>query len=88
MSSLRGAVRRIPLLLPMLVLLSVGAMFAAEEVSTFPAYIDSDLCSHLMLGPINPARMECSQKTYKDGSNAVVVRLRDNLEEVVPELEE
>jgi osmotically-inducible protein OsmY len=65
-------------LLALLVLLSAGAL-AAEEVSTFPAYIDSDLCSHLMLGPITSARVECSVKTHKDGSNPVVVRLRDNL---------
>jgi hypothetical protein len=32
-----------------------------------------------MLGPITPARTSCSQKTYKDGSNPVVVRLSNNL---------
>lgn len=66
-------------LLTTLLLLSSGATSGADEVSTFPAYIDSDLCSHLMLGPINSTRVECTEKTYKDGSNAVIVRLRDNL---------
>jgi osmotically-inducible protein OsmY len=50
----------------------------AEDVTTFHAYVDSDLCARLMLGPITQARAECSQKTYKEGSNAVVVRLSDN----------
>jgi hyperosmotically inducible periplasmic protein len=54
------------------------AVFGAEEIQDFPAYVDSDLCAHLMLGPINTARVECSKKTHKDGSNPVVVRLRDN----------
>ena len=57
----------------------VGALFADDEVSTFRAYVDSDLCARLMLGPISPARMECSQKTFKDGSNPVLVRLQNNL---------
>jgi len=50
----------------------------AEEVTTFHAYIDSDLCARLMLGPITQSRIECSLKTYKEGSNAVVVSLTDN----------
>jgi hypothetical protein len=31
-----------------------------------------------MLGPITEARVSCSEKTHKEGSNAVVVRLKDN----------
>jgi len=50
----------------------------AADVTTFPAYADSDLCARLMLGPITQSRVECSQKTYNQGSNAVVVRLNDN----------
>ena len=45
---------------------------------SFLAYVDSDLCARLMLGPITTARVDCSMKTYKDGSNAVLVRLDDN----------
>jgi osmotically-inducible protein OsmY len=32
-----------------------------------------------MLGPITPARIECSQSTVKDGSEPVLVQLRNNL---------
>lgn len=51
----------------------------SDEVATFPAYVDSDLCARLMLGPITEARVSCSEKTHKEGSNAVVVRLKDNI---------
>ncbi len=51
----------------------------AQEVSTFPTYVDSDLCARLMLGPITPDRIRCSQSTYKEGSQPVVVRLRNNM---------
>ena len=40
--------------------------------------MDSDLCARLMLGPITTQRVDCSVKTYKDGSNPVLVRLDDN----------
>jgi osmotically-inducible protein OsmY len=59
-------------------LLSSGVCAGAEEVSTFHAYVDSDLCARLMLGPITSSRVECSQKTNKEGSNPVLVRLKDN----------
>jgi len=52
---------------------------AAEKVTgTFNAYVDSNLCAHLMLGPLTDARMECSKTTHKQGSNAVLVRLNDS----------
>lgn len=60
-------------------LLFSSGFLVAGEVVTFSSYVDSDLCSHLMLGPITPARVQCSQKTYKEGSNAVLVRLKDSL---------
>jgi hyperosmotically inducible periplasmic protein len=59
-------------------LVSAGGAPAADEISNFKSYVDSDICSHLMLGPINSARVECSQKTHKDGSGPVLVRLTDN----------
>jgi hyperosmotically inducible protein len=64
----------------MLVLMLVGGLsFAAQkEVSTFYAYVDSDLCARLMLGPINSARVECSQKTHKEGAEPVLIRLSDD----------
>ncbi|MCX6628944.1 MAG: BON domain-containing protein [Candidatus Solibacter sp.] len=50
-----------------------------KTVGTFNAYVDSDLCAHLMLGPITEARLQCSKDTRKQGSNSVLVRLGDNL---------
>ena len=49
-----------------------------EVTPSFPAYVDSDLCARLMLGPITTQRVDCSVKTYKDGSNPVLVRLDNN----------
>ena len=72
------AVRRV--VLSLTVFLLPGAIYPADqEVSTFPAYVDSDICARLMLGPITSERTECSKKTYKDGSNAVLVRLANNM---------
>jgi len=65
-------------LLPPIVLLLSGTL-SAEEVSTFRAYVDSDLCARIMLGPITPSRIECSQSTVKDGAEPVLVWLRDNM---------
>ncbi len=59
-------------------LLLPGALFAADEVSTIRAYVDSDLCARIMLGPITSARIECSQSTVKDGTDPVLVQLRNN----------
>jgi osmotically-inducible protein OsmY len=60
--------------------LSRGMAFAADkEISTFPAYVDSDLCARLMLGPITPERVACSQSTYKDGAGLALVRLSNNM---------
>jgi hyperosmotically inducible periplasmic protein len=52
---------------------------AADEESSFRAYVDSDLCARLMLGPITTSRIECSQSTAKDGSEPVLVRLKNNM---------
>ena len=71
--------KRVSLILCGLLLLSSASYPAIEdEVPTFHAYVDSDLCARLMLGPITTARVDCSVKTYKDGSNPVLVRLNDN----------
>ncbi len=64
--------------LPALVLLLPAGLLAAE-VSVFRAYVDSDLCARLMLGPITASRIECSRSTVKDGSEPVVVHLHNNL---------
>ena len=67
----------------MVIVLAAGAAQyspgADKPVGTFNAYVDSDLCSHLMLGPITDARIECSKTTNKQGSNPVLVRLSDSL---------
>jgi hyperosmotically inducible periplasmic protein len=52
---------------------------AEKEVSNFKAYVDSDLCARLMLGPITPERVECSQTTHKEGSGPVLVRLSNGM---------
>ena len=65
-------------LLAAFVLLVPGGLLAAE-VSTFRAYVDSDLCARLMLGPITSSRVDCSKSTFKDGSVPVLVRLSNNM---------
>ena len=67
--------RTLLLALPLLV---PGAILA-DEVSTFPAYVDSDICARLILGPISPERVECSKKMVKDGNEPVLVRLKNNM---------
>jgi hypothetical protein len=47
-------------------LLFSSGVCGSEEVSTFHAYVDSDLCARLMLGPVTPSRIECSQKTFAE----------------------
>jgi len=58
-------------------ILSCGVV--GQETSTFSAYVDSDICARLMLGPITSDRVQCSQSTFKDGSQPVLVRLRNNM---------
>jgi osmotically-inducible protein OsmY len=52
---------------------------AADEVSTFRSYVDTDVCARLMLGPITPSRVSCSQQTAKDKPETVLVRLSNNM---------
>jgi osmotically-inducible protein OsmY len=65
-------------LLVMVSLLVGSGICGSAEISTFHAYVDSDICARLMLGPVTSERIECSQKTFKEGSNPVLVRLLDN----------
>src|SRR3954463_4217864 len=55
------------------------ALQAADEVSTFRSYVDTDLCARLMLGPITSSRVACSQQTGKERSEPVLVRLSNNM---------
>lgn len=64
--------------LPTIALLLNGVL-SAGEVSTFRAYVDSDLCARITLGPITASRIECSQSTVKEGSEPLLVNLHNNL---------
>ena len=64
--------------LPIAILLLGSGLSIAAEAETFHAYVDSDLCARLMLGPITEERVDCSTKTSKQGSSPVLVRLQDN----------
>jgi osmotically-inducible protein OsmY len=55
------------------------ARTAEKKVETFRAYVDSDVCAHLMLGPITPERIDCSRTTYKQGSGPLLMRLDDSM---------
>src|SRR3954465_10409228 len=57
----------------------VALQAAADEVSTFRSYVDTDLCARLMLGPITASRVACSQQTGKENSGPVLVRLSNNM---------
>jgi osmotically-inducible protein OsmY len=56
-----------------------GLQCTGAEISTFHAYIDSDLCARLMLGPITNSRVQCAMQTFNEGSSPVIVRLNDNI---------
>ncbi|HVO96944.1 MAG TPA: BON domain-containing protein [Bryobacteraceae bacterium] len=53
--------------------------FGADEVSKIHAYVDTDICARLMLGPITPERRACSEKMGKDQDEPLLVRLSDNM---------
>jgi hyperosmotically inducible protein len=73
--------KRALLIVPLI--LAGGICNAADEVSMFKAYVDTDLCARLMLGPISSERIACSQQTHKEGSDPVLVRLSNNMVLVV-----
>jgi hyperosmotically inducible protein len=66
-------------LITAIALVPLVGLVAQQEVSTFTSYVDSDLCARVLLGPITAERIQCSQSTYKDGSQPVLVRLRNNM---------
>jgi hyperosmotically inducible periplasmic protein len=69
--------RRALLVVPLI--LAGGICNAADEVSMFKAYVDTDLCARLMLGPVTSERIACSQQTHKEGSDPILVRLSNNM---------
>lgn len=68
----------IKVLLAAIALVLSGNLCFAEE-GTFYAYVDSNVCARLLLGPITEERIKCSVDTLKEGSDPVVVRLSDNM---------
>lgn len=54
-----------------------GSMTAAD-ITTIKAYVDTDVCAHLLLGPITEQRMECSKKAFKQGDQPALVELANN----------
>ena len=47
--------------------LLLGSGFALAEKAvdaTFYAYVDSDVCAHVMVGPVTDTRIECSEQRY------------------------
>jgi osmotically-inducible protein OsmY len=58
---------------------TLSGVITAAEISTLQAYVDTDVCSHLLIGPITPERSECSKTSLKDGSDPVLVRLTNNM---------
>ena len=61
-----------------LLLCSGLATAAKKETTSFKSYVDSDICSHVYAGPLTQKRIECSEQTHKEGSNPVLVRLKDS----------
>lgn len=55
------------------------AALAADEISTFRSYVDTELCARLMLGHITQSRLSCSTQTAKDKPDTVLVRLSNNM---------
>jgi osmotically-inducible protein OsmY len=62
-----------------IIAVAICCPLGAAEVTTIKAYVDTDICSHLLLGPITDERTECSKKTFKDGSDPVLVQLSNNM---------
>jgi hyperosmotically inducible periplasmic protein len=60
-------------------IVSQCSVWAADEVSAIRAYVDTDICARLLLGPITPQRIGCSQSTSKDNAQPVLVRLSNNM---------
>jgi osmotically-inducible protein OsmY len=70
--------KRSLMLTAVLLISNASALVSQARGETLNAYVDSDLCSHLMMGPVSDQRIECSQKTHKQGSAPVLVRLQDS----------
>ena len=67
-------------MLAIVVLLLAGGSGLSEKAveSKFHAYVDSEICARLMLGPITDKRIECSKETHEKGDRPAIVRVSDN----------
>lgn len=63
----------------LLFVLAFSGAITAAEISTIKTYVDTDLCSRLLLGCITAERTDCSTKTFKAGSQPVLVQLSNNM---------
>ena len=70
--------RREILLIAVLLLGSGLGLAQKAQDATFHAYVDSEICARLMLGPITDKRIECSRDTHKNGDRPAIVRVSDN----------
>src|SRR4051812_34998349 len=61
------------------IVVALSGVMIADEISTLQAYVDTDVCSHLLIGPITPDRIDCSKTSFKAGSDPVLVRLSNNM---------
>nr|MCU0246656.1 hypothetical protein [Bryobacter sp.] len=58
--------------------LAAAAFGTAAESTTIKAYVDTSVCSHLLLGTISTQRMDCSKKAFKEWDEPVLVALENN----------
>lgn len=67
-----------PLLYATLILPALATGITAAEITTIKAYVDTSVCSRLLLGPITKERTDCSMKAIKQGDQPALVQLTDN----------
>jgi osmotically-inducible protein OsmY len=61
------------------VAVTLSGVVTAAEISSVQTYVDTDVCSHLLIGPITTDRVECSKTSVNEGSDPVLVRLSNNM---------
>jgi len=66
------------LLFVALIVLALAGGMTAADITTIKAYVDTDVCSRLLLGPITAERMECSKKAFPQGDEPTLVQLSNS----------
>ena len=67
------------MLATVVLMLANGSGLSEKAVeSSFHAYVDSEVCARLMLGPVTAKRIECSRDTLEKGDQPAIVRVSDN----------